>query len=166
MDIPLFAPLTVAGALGLIVGFLAAVGVAARMRRRWGPERALWAVVIALAGFAATAVAVNSLEAAVLDLNPAVSDAELVGTWRWRQATLELGPRGEYTCAPMAACAKWGTRGRWTRIEKFHLAFAVPGEVEYTTRVVSFAGTLRLAEMDPEEFWPQRLLFQRRRPAS
>jgi hypothetical protein len=31
---------------------------------------------------------------------------------------------------------------------------------------VSFAGTLRLAEMDPEEFWPQRLLFQRLRAAS
>ena len=166
MDIPLLAPLTIVGALGLLLGFLASVVVAKRLRHRWGAERALLAVVVGLVGCGASAVAVNEVESAMLDLNPVVSDAELVGTWRWRRATLTLAPRGEYACTPVAACAKWGSRGRWMRITAFSLAFAAPGEVEHTTRVVSFAGSLRLAEMDPEDMWPERLLFRYRRPAS
>ena len=166
MDIPLFAPLTTLGALGLLLGVLASVGVAARLRRRGGAERALWAVIIALAGFGATAVTVNTVEDAMLELNPVVSDAQLVGEWRSRRATLTLDSRGEYTCAPMPDCARWGSRGRWTRVADFSLAFSAPGDVEHMTRIVSFAGTLRLAQMDPEDQWPQRLLFRQRRPAS
>ena len=154
--------------LGAIVWGVVLLARDVRRYRGDGQVRMSWGLLI-LAGVALF-IGVNVIYDRALDLNPQITPADLVGTWRRGRATLELHADGSYRCSGGGDCKPLGSEGRWTHDGSSQLDFLV-GEGEFRAvtrrRVVRYAGVLRLTEAagDPD-MWDGVLTFAHRAPAS